>query len=79
MKIKSLYTLFILFSLILGSCNPYKGFKGVDKKGMKKNKPPSQELREDYEKMNKRSSKAYKKEQKRRKKRLGTNESSTPG
>ena len=76
MRINLIVTLLIL--IVAASCNPYKGFRGVDKKGMKKNKPPSQELREDYEKMNKKSSRAYKREARKRKKRLGTKESSTP-
>ncbi len=64
----------ICISLLLLACNPYKGFKGVEKKGMKKRKTPSQELRDDYEKLGKKSQRAYKKEMKRKHKKLGTKE-----
>jgi len=66
-----------LFSILLlcTNCgNPYKGFSGVSKKGMKKNKLPSQQLKEDYDKVAKKMQKAYKKEQKKTSKRLGTKE-----
>lgn len=78
MRNKKVVGLLMVLLLLISACNPYRGFKGVDKKGMKKNKLPSQELRQDYEKMNKRARRAYKKETKQRKKRLGTKESSTP-
>ncbi len=68
----------MILSLLLSACNPYRGFHGVDKKGMKKNKLPSQEIKEDYDKMSKKAKRAYKKEVKRRKKRLGTKETSIP-
>ena len=79
MKINKYIFISLLAAFFLLGCNPYKGSIGVDKKGMKKNKLPSQELRQDYDKMNRRARKAYKKEQKKRKKRLGTKEDSTPG
>lgn len=69
MKSKILFFAF-LFSLF--SCNPYKGFSGVNPKGMKKNKLPSTELREDYDKGQKRMQKKYQKEMKRRNKDMGT-------
>lgn len=76
MKIR-FFGLCLLITFLL-ACNPYKGFHGVDKKGMKKNKLPSQELRKDVERQNRKARKAYKKEQKRLKKRLGTKETSVP-
>ena len=69
MKSRILYSLIII---LLAACNPYKGFKGVEKKGMKTGKPPSQEIRDDYKKTSKKSEKNYKKEMKKRKRRLGT-------
>ena len=57
---------------ILFSCgNPYKGFKGVDKKGMSVRKTPSQELKEDMKKSEKRMQRRYKRDMKRKKKKLG--------
>ena len=72
MRNKVIYSILILALASLFACNPYRGFSGVDKKGMKKNKLPSQALRDDYAKMNKKAQKAYKKEQKKAHKRLGT-------
>lgn len=69
MKIKIL--LFFLTVAFL-SCNPYKGFKGVDKKGMSNNKLPSQEVKDGYEKSVKKQKRSYKREMKKRAKRLGT-------
>ena len=74
MKNNSLYIILLVMLITLFACNPYKGFSGVSKKGMKKNKLPSQELRKDYEKMNRKAQKAYDKEQKKAHKRLGTKE-----
>jgi hypothetical protein len=54
------------------SCNPYKGFKGVSKKGMKTNTTPSQEIRDGYEAKSKKMNRRYKREMKRRRGRLGT-------
>ena len=64
----------ILFILIIvfAGCNPYKGFTGVNPKGMKKNKLPSTELREDYDKKQKKMSRKYQKEMKKRTKEMGT-------
>ncbi|MEQ8909674.1 MAG: hypothetical protein RIC95_10810 [Vicingaceae bacterium] len=77
---KSAYQLAILcllFSFCL-ACNPYAGFKGVNKKGMSNNKAPSQELKEDYKKSTKRMNRKYKREMKRRKKRMGSQPKKTP-
>lgn len=71
-KIK-IYISFLL-GFIFISCSPYRGFSGVTDKGMKRNKLPSQELREDYEKMNRKARRAYKRQKRKTKKRLGTNE-----
>lgn len=68
----SIFTLLIGLFLLAACGNPYKGFSGIEKKGMKKNKPPSQQLRDDYDKAGKKMKRAYKKEQKRVKKRLGS-------
>lgn len=70
---KSKVFLFLLVCLM--ACNPYKGFKGVNKKGMKTNTTPSQELRDDYDARGKKAKRRYKREMKRRKKRLGTSDS----
>jgi hypothetical protein len=65
----------VLLLIMLFSCgNPYKGFHGVDDKGMKTNKPPSVEIREDYDKQSKKMKRQYKREMKRRKRRLGSKE-----
>ncbi len=69
MKTKFLY--FILFSFLV-ACNPYKGFKGVDDKGMSNGKLPSQEVKAGYEKSIKKQKRSYKREMKKRAKRLGT-------
>ena len=69
MRIKIFY--FLLFVSLLG-CNPYKGFKGVDDKGMSNGKLPSQEVKSGYEKSIKKQKRAYKREMKKRAKRLGT-------
>ncbi|MBD98737.1 MAG: hypothetical protein CMO34_02755 [Verrucomicrobia bacterium] len=70
-KSKSFFLLTCLF-LLFGCSNPYKGFKGVETKGMKKKKLPSQQLRDDYDKASKKMVRAYKKEQKKTKRRLGS-------
>ena len=63
----------ILCLLLFVACGgPYKGFKGVTDKGMKTSVTPSQELRDDYDKMSKKMQRKYKKEMKQRAKRLGT-------
>jgi hypothetical protein len=70
MKIRNL--LLILITTLIIACNPYKGFKGVDKKGMKTSITPSQEIRDSYDSKSKKMKRRYKKEMKRRRKRLGT-------
>lgn len=63
----------ILFSIItLSACNPYKGFKGVNKKGMKYNTTPSEELYDNQKKSSKRMQRQYDREMKKRRKRMGT-------
>ncbi len=66
----------IVFTLTLllfcFACNPYKGSKGVNPKGMKVNKAPSQELKEDYKKASKKMQRKYKRSMKKRLKRMGT-------
>ncbi|KAA3649001.1 MAG: hypothetical protein DWP98_07695 [Bacteroidetes bacterium] len=71
MKIRLLSLFLILF---IAACNPYKGFKGVSKKGMKTSTTPSQELRDDYKSSSKKMNRRYKREMKRNKKRLGHSE-----
>lgn len=56
------------------ACSPYRGHTGVTTKGMKGNKLPSQELRENYKKLNRKAQRAYRKEQRKAHKRLGTKE-----
>ncbi len=70
MKIKTF--LFICIALILNACGPYRGFKGVNKKGMKNNEMPSETIRKDYKKSEKKMKRQYKRETKKRAKRLGT-------
>lgn len=70
MKIKKIAL--IAISILMIACNPYKGFKGVDKKGMKTNKTPSQEIRDDYDKAGKQMKRRYKREMKRKRKKMGT-------
>jgi len=70
---KSKIIAFMVFSLLLTvGCNPYKGFEGVSRKGMKYNTTPSQELHNSYKKETKRMKRQYKREMKRRKKRMGS-------
>ena len=80
MKNRFQFAFVLMAVLAIASCkpNPYKGFSGIEKKGMKRNKTPSQELREDYDKLNKRAARALKKKAKKDKKRLGTDEGKTP-
>ena len=68
MKTK-LFVFFFILSLL--ACNPYKGFKGVDKKGMG-NTLPSQQVKQGYEKSTKKQARAYKREMRKRAKRMGT-------
>lgn len=65
-------TLSLLLLLFCLACNPYKGSKGLNPKGMKANKAPSQELKEDYKKATKRMNRKYKRSMKKRLKRMGT-------
>lgn len=67
-----------LLLIVLFACNPYAGFKGVNKKGMSNGKAPSQELKEGYKKANKKMNKKYKKEMKKRQKRMGSRPENTP-
>ncbi len=69
MKIKVLSITLFLLTLI--SCNPYKGFSGVDDKGMGR-KPPSVEMTESFEKSQKKSNRHFKKEMRKRKKKFGS-------
>ncbi len=56
--------------LVLVSCNPYKGFSGVDPKGMGK-KPPSVRIADDMKKSQKKGNRKIKREMKRKQKRYG--------
>ena len=72
MKIKiPIFTLLLFF---VCACNPYKGFKGVNPKGMKKNKLPSTELREDHKASEKKMLRKYRRELKKRKNKMGSKE-----
>ena len=73
MKIK--LALYIGILLFLTACGPYRGFKGVDKKGMKNNELPSQTIRKDYKHSEKKMKRQYKREMKKKAKRLGTTKS----
>lgn len=68
-KIKPL--LYLTCLIIIFSCNPYKGFKGVNPKGMSKSKAPSQQLKDDMAKSDKKMKKRYDKEMKRKKRKYG--------
>jgi len=71
MKIKNL--LFYVAALVaLSSCGPYRGFKGVNDKGMKNNEMPSERVRDDYKKSEKKMQRQYNREMRKRAKRLGT-------
>jgi hypothetical protein len=70
---KNKVVVLVLFSLLFTvACNPYKGFKGVNKKGMKYNSTPSEELYDNQKKSSKRMNRQYKREMKKRRKRMGT-------
>lgn len=69
MKNKAIGFLIVGFISISG-CNPYKGFKGVDKKGMGR-KPPSVEVVNGYEKDQKKGNRKMKREMKRRRRIYG--------
>tara|TARA_R110002049_G_scaffold216946_3_gene388378 strand:+ start:557 stop:772 length:216 start_codon:yes stop_codon:yes gene_type:complete len=56
--------------IVLVSCNPYKGFSGVDPKGMGK-KPPSVRIADDMQKSQKKSNRRAKREMKRKRKLYG--------
>lgn len=74
----SLLTIVLLLSASACKKHPYHGFKGLDKKGMKRNKLPSQELKENYKKLNKKAERAFKKQRRKAKKELGTRQGKTP-
>jgi len=60
----------IAIASLLFSCSPYKGFKGVDKKGMGR-KPPSVEVSDGYQKDQKKGKRKYKREMKRKRREYG--------
>lgn len=65
---------FLFLLIFLLSCyNPYKGFKGIDDKGMGKT-PPSMKLSKSYERKQKRMERRHRKMMKERRKTLGTPE-----
>ncbi len=69
---KAHFVALLTLLMVMVSCNnPYKGFKGVNKKGMSTRKTPSQELKEDYEDAGKKMQRRYKREMKRKKKKYG--------
>jgi len=65
------YCLLLLFIGTNTACNPYKGFSGVNSKGMKVNKAPSQKLDEDYKKQEKKMKRRYERETKKRERQRG--------
>lgn len=70
---KSKVVFFVFLSLLFTlACNPYKGFTGVNKKGMKNNTTPSEELYDGHKKSTKRMQRKYDREMKKRRKRMGT-------
>lgn len=64
--------IFISTILLFLSCGPYRGFKGVNDKGMKNNEMPSERVRDDYRKKEKKMQRQYNTEMRKRAKRLGT-------
>lgn len=60
-------------SLLVACYNPYKGFDGVDDKGMGRT-PPSLQISKDYKKQQKKQNRRNKKLMKKRKQELGTPE-----
>ena len=72
MKIKNKFIICLLFcGFFAFSCNPYKGFEGVNPKGMKKNESPSVKLREEHKKSEKKMQRKYRREMKKRKRKMG--------
>jgi len=71
MKIKQILLFSTLLILFWACSNPYKGFKGVNPKGMKNNKLPSTELREGHKKSEKKMKRKYRREMKKRQKEMG--------
>lgn len=71
MKIKKLI-FFVATLFLFSSCGPYRGFKGVNDKGMKNNEMPSERVRKDYKKSEKKMQRQYNREMRKRAKRLGT-------
>ena len=71
MKIRNLLVI-IITALLLSACGPYRGFKGVNDKGMKNNEMPSERVRKDYKKSEKKMQRQYNREMRKRAKRLGT-------
>ena len=69
MKTKFIYLIFII---LLTSCGPYRGFKGVDPKGMKNNEMPSESVRKGFKKSERKMQRQYNREMRKRAKRLGT-------
>lgn len=70
MKVKPSLFLLLLFGLV--SCyNPYKGFDGVDDKGMGRT-PPSMKLSKSYDKKQKRMERKHRKMMKKRRREMGT-------
>jgi uncharacterized protein YxeA len=64
------YSLLLILSLILIGCNPYKGFTGVDPKGMGR-KPPSVKISDDIQKSQKKGNRKMKREMKKKRKKYG--------
>ena len=64
---------FFCISLLCGCYNPYKGFDGVDDKGMGRT-PPSMQISDDYKKQQKKQNRRNKRVMKKRKRELGTPE-----
>ena len=70
MKVKQLF-IFILALPFTACYNPYKGFDGIDDKGMGRT-PPSMEMSKDYKRKEKRMQRRNKRIMKKRKQELGT-------
>lgn len=71
---KASIPLLLLLIFSLSSCyNPYKGFDGIDDKGMDRT-PPSMKLSESYDKEQKKMDRKLRKMMKKRRKVMGTPE-----
>ena len=77
-NVNSKYFFLLSICLALLACNPYKGFKGVNPKGMSNKTAPSQELKDDYKKASKKMKRQYKKEMRKRRNRMGSKPENTP-